>query len=137
MRTALFFTGIGALIIIGGWFLLSQKTQEVIEPQPIKENAVEKTTPSSVQEIQGASIGSENEVSFVCDEGKTITAVFARTIVGITLSDGRQIELREAASGSGIRYLNNTETIEFRGQGSEGFLVENGKTTYANCTVKP
>ncbi len=64
-----------------------------------------------------------------------MTAVFTRDIVALTLSDGRQMTLRQAVSGSGIRYLNNTETIEFRGKGNGGYLMENDKTTYADCTV--
>ena len=84
-------------------------------------------------EQPSASGGDDNLVVFACMGGKTISAVFTRDIVGITLSDGRQMELRQDVSGSGIRYVSNDGSVEFRGQGEEGFLEENGTTTYSNC----
>jgi membrane-bound inhibitor of C-type lysozyme len=84
----------------------------------------------------GASIGSENEVHFACADRKKITAIFARDIVALTLSDGRQITLRESPSQSGVRYVNNTGTIEFRGERSEGVLVEDGVATFSSCVAE-
>ncbi len=93
----------------------------------------EESPPEPVSQNQGASIGEENTVNFTCTDHKSFTAVFMRDIVALTLSDGRQIELRQAISGSGIRYLNNTQTIEFRGKGLDASLAENGATTYSDC----
>lgn len=107
------------------------KTQERV--QPLETTHEEK--PPAPTEHQGASIGEENLVEFTCAEGKTMTAVFARDILGLTLSDGRQITLREAENGSGIRYLNNTQTIEFRGRGEKAFLIEGKETTHAECAA--
>ena len=135
MRNALVVTGIGAIILAGGWWYLAHLNDEVVQDIEKVEStstpAQQKTQP--ITEMQGAAIGNENLVTFTCDGGKKITAVFERDIVGLTLSDSRQITLRQATSGSGIRYLSNDSTIEFRGKGSEGTLIENNKTTYSNC----
>lgn len=135
MRNALIVVGVGALVLAGGWWYLAQVNTTIvknIQKESPAQNEGETSTPLQ----QGASIGEENLVEFRCAEGKTITAVFARDIVGLTLSDGRQMELRQDVSASGIRYVNAVETIEFRGEGDEGFLMEGGKTTFTNCRAQ-
>jgi len=136
MRNGLVMVGIGAIVLAGGWWFLARDTTQTVQ-NPRNENVIEKSSDTSEveprTEEQGAVIGEENLVEFKCDGGKTITAVFERDIVGLTLSDGRQVALREAQSGSGMRYLSNDQRIEFRGQGSKGTLVEEGETTYTNC----
>lgn len=137
MRNALIVVGIGAIILGIGWWYLSSSSEEVAEVIETPENR----TPSTQQETdnandsQGAVIGEENLVTFQCEGGKSITAVFERDIVGLTLSDGRQLVLRQAPSASGMRYLSNDTSIEFRGQGNEGQLIESGSTTYKACTA--
>lgn len=135
MRNALIVVGIGALILLGGWWYFARSSDEVAEVIQEVETApqVQQEEKKAVIEEQGAAIGDENLVVFQCEGGKSITAVFERDIVGLTLSDGRQIVLRQAASASGIRYLSNDTKIEFRGKGNEGSLIEDGKTTYASC----
>ncbi|OGG60390.1 hypothetical protein A2765_02995 [Candidatus Kaiserbacteria bacterium RIFCSPHIGHO2_01_FULL_56_24] len=138
MRNALLIVGLGFLILAVGWWYLSRMNVETAQNTRPDAPAVptgghEESPPIPVTESQGASIGSENEVEFTCTGGKTMTAVFTRDIVALTLSDGRQLTLRQAASASGIRYLNNTETIEFNGKGNDAFLTENGTTTYIDC----
>jgi len=135
MRNALIVVGIGAIILGVGWWYLSSSTEEAVE---VIETPESRTPPTqqeatTADDSQGAVIGEENFATFQCDGGKSITAVFERDIVGLTLSDGRQLVLREAPSASGMRYLSNDTTIEFRGKGSEGSLIEGGSTTYANC----
>lgn len=132
MRNALMVTGIGAIILAGGWWYLAHLNSEIVEVIEETEEQPKTESKPADPKSQGAAIGDENLATFKCDVGKTITAVFERDIVGLTLSDGRQITLREAP-GSGIRYLSNDTKIEFRGKGNEGTLVENGTTTYANC----
>ncbi len=139
MRHALVVVGIGALVILGGWWYLASMNVEtaynpqIPAPQKTPSGGHEETPPEPVTENQGASIGSENEAEFTCDDGKTMIAVFTRDLVALTLSDGRQMTLRQAVSVSGIRYLNNTETIEFHGKGNEAYLGENGTMTYVGC----
>lgn len=134
-------TGIAlvALLVIfgGGWWYFAYSNEEITDV--IEKTEMPMQTPAekstSVRDEQGAAIGDENLANFKCEGGKTITAVFERDIVGVTLSDGRQLVLRQAPSGSGIRYLSNDTKIEFRGKGNEGSLIESGITTYKACST--
>lgn len=135
MRNALIVVGIGVIVLVVGWYFLMWNTTSVKnDPLPTDPKI---TAPREVEKVNpGASIGEENEVHFTCADRKTIIAVFARDIAALTLSDGRQITLSESPSASGISYWNNTRTIEFRGKGAEGSLIEEGVTTYENCTTE-
>lgn len=134
---------IAAVVILGGcwWYYASlnidvaHNEAQLVGKQLPPTGGHEESPPEPVTQNQGASSGQENTAEFSCAAGKTMTAVFTRDIVGLTLSDGRQIELREATSGSGIRYLNNTGSIEFRGKGDGAYLQEGGTSTYADCTA--
>jgi predicted ribosomally synthesized peptide with SipW-like signal peptide len=133
------FFAAGALIVLGfgtWWYWNDVETavNDRNEPTSGHEEAAS-TEETASTENQGAAIGEENLVVFRCAGGSTITAVFERDIVGITLSDGRQLTLRQAVSGSGIRYLSNDQTIEFRGKGNEASLVESEVTTHASCVA--
>lgn len=124
------------ILLFGGWWYITptETARNIFDTQAsVPQGGHEESSSESDAAYQGASIGDENTVEFACASGKSMTAVFARDIVGLTLSDGRQIELRQAISGSGIRYLNNIQTIEFRGSGDDAFLTENGVTTYQDC----
>ena len=137
MRNALVFVGLGAIILAGGWWYLAHMNTvaahnaDATTSAPQQQAQQSKTAPEP--ENQGAAIGDENTVVFKCDDKKTITAVFERDIVALTLSDGRQITLRQSISGSGIRYQSNDAKVEFNGKGNQGFLLESDKTTFANC----
>ncbi len=138
MRNAYIIIGLGALVLLGAWWYYTSLNIDVAhnEAQPpaqLKQGGHEESPPEPVIETQGASIGEENAVEFACADGKSFTAVFTRDIVGLTLSDGRQLTLRQAESASGIRYLNNTQTIEFRGKEDGGYIEENGTMTYRDC----
>ena len=74
-------------------------------------------------------------VSYSCDAGKTITAVYGNASAALTLSDGRVLTLAQAVSGSGVRYTDAADTIEFRNEGSNAFLTESGTTTYNKCVA--
>jgi membrane-bound inhibitor of C-type lysozyme len=136
MRNALILVGIGAVILGAGWWYMARSSDEVVkvidEAEEVRPAA---GTDTPTRENQGAAIGEENMVEFKCAGGTSITAVFERDIVGVTLSDGRQLVLRQAQSANGIRYLSNDTKIEFRGEGNTGALIENGSTTYADCTA--
>ena len=76
-----------------------------------------------------------SSVSYSCDANKTIAAVYTTGMANLTLSDGRTLSLAQAVSGSGVRYTDAADTIEFRNEGSNAFLTENGATTYDNCVA--
>ena len=76
---------------------------------------------------------------FACDAGKTVNAVFTngtKSSVKLTLSDGRELSVPQARSGSGARYANSNESFVFWNKGNTAFIEENGKTTYSGCTTK-
>jgi membrane-bound inhibitor of C-type lysozyme len=74
--------------------------------------------------------------SFTCKGGRTIRALFtpgAQSSVALTLSDGRQLVLPQALSGSGARYANSAESVVFWNKGRTAFITESGKRTYDGC----
>jgi putative hemolysin/membrane-bound inhibitor of C-type lysozyme len=76
---------------------------------------------------------------FTCNAGKAFNAVFVNkepASVKLTLSDGRNLTLPQAASGSGARYASEGDKIVFWNKGNTGFIEEAGKQTYANCATK-
>ena len=89
------------------------------------------STPSSA-----ASSATPN-VTFSCDTGSMV-ATFASSTLMLSLSDGRTFTLPQVESGSGIRYETGAGTsndVAFESEGSNASLMENGKTTYANCVA--
>lgn len=134
-----FFAGLVILSMAGAWWYIEKNTLSATNTPPT--SGEEAPPPSDDTPIRhpspvGASIGDENLVQFDCDDGKSLTAVFARDIVGITLSDGRQMELRQNEVVSDMLFHNLNGTIEFRGSESGARLTEEGETTYANCMAR-
>lgn len=128
---------VGLVLLGAAWYALNTDTlsaRNATRPSGPHEEITQEQEPEGPS--QGVSIGEENLVEFQCDEGKTVTAVFARNIVGLTLSDGRQMELRQYMVGNDIRFVNPDQTIEFKAVGEGGALIEGGRTTYANCAAK-
>ncbi len=93
-----------------------------------------------------------NQVSYSCDNGKAVNADFYQGAstspspkageppvptgsVKIILSDGRQFDLPQTISGSGIRYANKNESVIFWGEGNSAYLLENNTETYSGCIV--
>lgn len=140
MRNALIMVGIGVIILAGGWWYLAHTNVATAQNPPTTTPVAKQhaTAPEKqpVTENQGAAIGSENTVTFKCDNKKTMTAVFERDIVGLTLSDGRQVELRDVHLNAGSRYTSNDGKINlWDGWQDDIWLEENGTTTYTNCVA--
>ena len=88
---------------------------------------------------QSAAVAKTIQAFFACDAGKTVNAVFTngtQSSVKLTLSDGRELSVPQAVSGSGARYANSSESFVFWNKGNTAFIEENGKTTYNGCTTK-
>ncbi len=133
------FTGIVILSIAGTWWYLQNastfsatNTPQTEETQPPPSDDTPVRHPSSV----GASIGDENLVQFDCDGGQSLTAVFARDILGLTLPDGRQIELRQNEVVADMLFHDVSGSIEFRGSDGGASLIEDGETIYADCVAR-
>ena len=89
--------------------------------------------------VQSAAVAKTIRAFFACDAGKTVNALFTngtQSSVKLNLSDGRELSVPQAVSGSGARYANSDESFVFWNQGNMAFIEENGKTTYSNCATK-
>lgn len=75
------------------------------------------------------------EATFECHGGKTIAATFYADSVELKLSDGRDMTVPQAMSGSGARYANADESFVFWNKGNTAFITEGGddKQTYGDC----
>jgi len=91
-----------------------------------------------------------SEVNYICDDDKTIEASFYEGesvlvepgempvptgSVKIVLSDGRNFDLPQTISASGIRYANEDESLIFWSKGNNAFILEQDEETYKNCFV--
>ncbi len=91
-----------------------------------------------------------SQVSYLCKDKKTIDAVFYKGKtpkvksgeppipngkVSLILSDGREMDLPQTISASGIRYANNDESFIFWSKGNGAFILENNAQTYIGCIV--
>ncbi|MEN9561133.1 MAG: hypothetical protein RIQ56_406 [Candidatus Parcubacteria bacterium] len=70
---------------------------------------------------------------FSCAHGKSFSATFIDDTVRLKLSDGREISLPRAISGSGARFANADESFVFWNKGDTAFVLESGTTTYEGC----
>ena len=76
--------------------------------------------------------------TFSCDDSKTITATFHLPddyTTDLALSDGRTMTLSHVNSDTGATYANADDSVVFANQGTGATLVENGVTTFNNCTA--
>jgi membrane-bound inhibitor of C-type lysozyme len=96
-----------------------------------QEQATRAATPPQSQQVRA---------SFTCKAGRTIKALFtpgAQSSVTLSLSDGRQLVLPQALSGSGARYASADESLVFWNKGRTAFIAESGKRTYDGCVQDP
>src|SRR4051812_2984282 len=94
------------------------------------------STPAGATSTAASGGVPSSTVTFYCQQGQ-ITAIFAKSSVALTLSDGRKMTLPQAVSGSGIRYeatVMNKDVV-FSSKGSSASLSENDTATYANCVA--
>ncbi len=83
-------------------------------------------------------VASALPVTYTCDGGRNLIALYGSSTVTLTLSDGRIITLPQTRSGSGIRYEagnGTSDVVVFVSKGPNAFLTENGTTTYDNCVA--
>jgi membrane-bound inhibitor of C-type lysozyme len=78
------------------------------------------------------------EAEFMCDDDKSIKAVFYPEKVELTLSDGRTVQLPQTISGSGARYADADEAMVFWNKGNTAFITEGGddRETYSDCVTQ-
>lgn len=76
-----------------------------------------------------------DDVTFACDAGKTIRAIFHAHDAQLLLSDGRNLTVSQAVSASGARYANADESFVFWTKGRTASITEASSTTFANCNL--
>ncbi|MCX6789333.1 MAG: MliC family protein [Candidatus Gribaldobacteria bacterium] len=90
-----------------------------------------------------------SQVDYQCDGGKIINAKYYQGpkapqaqpgemptptgSVQLILSDGRQLNLPQTISASGIRYATTSEDLIFWSKGNGAFITENNVQTYSGC----
>ncbi len=77
------------------------------------------------------------DVTYSCDAGKTIHAIYREEQVELLLSDGRHFSIAQAVSGSGVRYANKDESFVFWNKSKTAFVEEGDATTFADCNEMP
>lgn len=93
-------------------------------------------------------------VSYICDEGKTITATYydgptmptpapgeppvPTGSVDVVLDTSPTTTLMQTLSASGIRYANEDESLVFWSKGNEALVMRHNAMdlTYTNCTAQ-
>ncbi|MDD2696614.1 MAG: MliC family protein [Candidatus Pacebacteria bacterium] len=91
------------------------------------------------------------QVTYICNGDKTIEAAFYKGesqpvepgempiptgSVKIVLSDGRNFDLPQTISASGIRYANSDESFVFWGKGNGALVLENNvEKSYIGCVI--
>lgn len=115
------------LILGGGFYYLMNKNST-------------STTSESTAPAPTAGGGQVIQAEYTCEDDKTIQATFNNHTdmsADLVLSDGTEVALPLAPSGSGARYANEDESIVFWTQGNTAFLEENGTQTYTDCETEP
>lgn len=73
------------------------------------------------------------DVTYKCDDNKSIQAIYQPNRVMLQLSDGRSIVVEQAISADGARYANSDESFVFWNKGDTAFIQEGQSTTFADC----
>jgi membrane-bound inhibitor of C-type lysozyme len=130
------------ILIIGAVVYNYNKTSVTYTPPITTQTQQTTTTPDTTG----------NTVSYSCDAGKTITAVYYQGeskpapspdqppvpggSVALTLSDGRTMTLPQTISADGTRYANADESFVFWGKGNGALVLENNQQkTYIGCIM--
>ncbi|MFW2392238.1 MAG: MliC family protein [Methyloceanibacter sp.] len=79
----------------------------------------------------------ETTVTYECAGGKSIVAMYTSDEVALTFHDGRKLALPQVISGSGTRYANADESIQFWSKGKTAFVTEGSddNVTYKDCVA--
>lgn len=74
------------------------------------------------------------QVTFSCQDGKTIKAAFNKESVDLSLSDGREKKVEQVETSSGERYATQDDEFVFWTKGVTAFVLEGQATTFADCS---
>jgi membrane-bound inhibitor of C-type lysozyme len=116
-RKAVFYIVIVILLVIVGYSVIHKTPVATAPVIPVN------TTTPAVPVV--------SSTTYSCDTGSTIAASFTANSAILNLSDGRDLTLPQIVSADGAQYQQGN--ILFVTKGDQGFLQENGNTTYSNC----
>lgn len=137
MRSIAALVIVSALTLIGWYVLQEPAAEEALRDSAAAPQVSDENAEAQLQESPAVSTSPENTVLFTCTDAKSLTAVFKRDMVGVTLSDGRQFELREVRVDDGVRYENTYERTALVGSSNASearvSFEEAGVRTYSNC----
>ncbi len=79
--------------------------------------------------------GAVNDVVFVCDENKSIHALFYERAVKVNFPIEPEHFLLQTVSASGARYANSDESLVFWNKGNEALIMRNNvmDLNFKNC----
>lgn len=79
-----------------------------------------------------------NDVVFLCDEGKSIHALFYGRAVQVQLPESPRMFLVQTISGSGVRYANTDESFVFWNKGDQALIMRDNQMdlSFKNCTIQ-
>ncbi len=124
-----------AAIVFGGAFaagiFLGMKIQAKADLAPVAQHADATQMTSGGEKVLTA-------VTYACDGGKQIQALYMDAKVHVATSDGKDLLLPQTRSADGGRYANSNESFIFWSKGNGAFVMQTvsgvSTTTYANCT---
>ncbi|MCR4325769.1 MAG: hypothetical protein NUV59_03095 [Patescibacteria group bacterium] len=95
---------------------------------------------ADASQVAAVSYFSEGTVkaSFGCAYGKSISALYAKESVTLSLSDGRTLTLPKTSDTTtdGTHYANPNDGFEFVDSGNSAYIEEQGARTYADCVAR-
>ncbi|HQU07675.1 MAG: hypothetical protein B7X04_01890 [Parcubacteria group bacterium 21-54-25] len=129
------YSQITAIVLALGIFAVGFFLGRASVPLTVAPPAQTTSAASSIPTQLGEPIS--NDVTFSCDGGKTIRAIFRNNEVQLLLSDGRNLLVPQAIAASGARYATQNDAFVFWNKGNTAFITEGSTTTYKNCVVMP
>lgn len=141
-----------ALTVVGMYLRLKNLPAAPVDTVPATSPAPSSfPSPAVVTGSEPSSGDSGTPVHYICNAGKTITAVFTRSAVraaepgqsplppgsvNISLSDGRSFDLPQTVSADGGRYASGDESFVFWVKGNGALVLENNtEKSYTGCLV--
>jgi membrane-bound inhibitor of C-type lysozyme len=118
------------LVVAGGAFVL-------FTPKASGPSTTNSSTQTQLPISYSCAVGSI-DATYITNTSATGATPSGLGSVKLSLSDGRTFTLPQVLSGSGIRYeqgVGTNQDVQFSSEGSNAFLMENGKTTYDNCVA--
>ena len=74
------------------------------------------------------------EYQYQCDDGHQFAARFEQEKARITVDGGRELELKQVRSASGVRYLSDDQMLVLHTKGDEAILIVN-EISQSTCRI--